>query len=196
MTKDFLLCMTQINSEIYLIFADARANSNKYWSGKANNDGTLEISWGRVGYSGQTKVYNCSSYTKAISKLQTLAAAKKQKGYRESQTQFHSLEQLQIRRALQLLEKIKVHVQHLRFNDWGYLEALNEYLTIVPTPLEMSINPATIYPNVAAVDRQVHLLQQLNSPTASTDQSDSLSNAQASLPPISLKSISNLFWKF
>lgn len=187
--------MTQISSEVYLIFADTRANSNKYWRAKANNDGTLETSWGRVGYSGQTKTYECGSYLKAINKLQTLAATKKQKGYRESQPQFHSPEQLQIRRALQLLERIKLHVQHCSFNDWGYLEALNEYLTIVPTPLGMSIDPATIYPNVAAVDRQVHLLQQLISPTLSSDQTSSLSNAQASLPPISLKSISNLFWK-
>ena len=121
--------MTQISSEIYLIFADARANSNKYWSGKANNDGTLETSWGRVGYSGQTKTYECGSYTKALGKLQTLTATKKQKGYRQSQPQLQSPEQLNIRRALQLLEKIRSHVQQRSFNNWGYLDALNEYLT-------------------------------------------------------------------
>ena len=59
----------------------------------------------------------------------------------------------------------------------------------------MSIDLTTIYRNVAAVDHQVSLLEQLISPTASTDSSSSLSNTQASLLPISLKSISNLFWK-
>lgn len=187
--------MTQTNSEIYLIFADTRANSNKYWSAKVNNDGTLETSWGRVGYSEQTKTYECGSYTKALGKLQTLAATKKQKGYRESQPQSHTPEQLQIHRALQLLEQIKLHVQHHSFNDWGYLKALNEYLTIVPTPLGMRIDPATIYPNVAAVDYQVHLLQQLISPTVKKDQYSSLPHTQAAPQPRSLKSISKLFWK-
>ena len=188
--------MTQTGSEIYLIFADARANSNKFWSAKASRNGTLETSWGRVGYDGQSKIYNCASYGKAISKLQTLAATKKQKGYRESQPQSQLPEQLGIHRALQLLGKIRPYVQQHSFSDWGYLEALNEYLTIVPTPLGMSIAPATIYRNVAVVDHQIHLLQQLISPTASSDQCSSLSNTQVTSQPISLKSISNLFWKF
>lgn len=187
--------MTQTDSEIYLIFADAKANSNKYWSAKANNDGTLETSWGRVGYDGQSKIYNCASYGKAISKLQTLAATKKQKGYRESQPQSQSPEQLNIRRALQLLEKIRPHVQQHSFSDRGYLDALNEYLTIVPTPLGMSIDPATIYRNVAAVDHQVNLLQQLISPTPIVDQSSSLFHTNATPQTRSLKSISKLFWK-
>ena len=188
--------MNQTSSQVYLIFADTRANSNKFWSAKASNNGTLETSWGRVGYDGQSKIYNCASYAKAISKLQTLAATKKQKGYRESQPQSQLPEQLGIHRALQLLGKIRPYVQRHSFSDWGYLEALNEYLTIVPTPLGMSIAPATIYCNVAAVDHQIHLLQQLISPTASSDQCSSLSNTQVTSQPISLKSISNLFWKF
>lgn len=187
--------MNQIPSEVYLIFADTRANSNKFWSANAKTDGTLETTWGRVGYGGQTKVYNCGSYAKAISKLQSLAATKKQKGYRESQPQSQLPEQLQVVRALQLLEQIKLHVQHHSFNDWGYLKALNEYLTIVPTPLGMRIDPATIYPNVAAVDYQVHLLQQLISPTVKKDQYSSLPHTQAAPQPRSLKSISKLFWK-
>ncbi len=185
--------MNQISSEIYLVFADARANSNKYWSAKANIDGTLETSWGRVGYSGQTKVYNCASYIQAINKLQTLAATKKQKGYKQSQPQ--SPEQLQAVRALQLLAQIKPHIQHRSFNDPNYLKALNEYLTIIPTPLGMSIDPATIYRNVAAVDYQIQLLQQLILPTLIVDQSSSLSHTQAAPQPQSLKSISKLFWK-
>lgn len=187
--------MTQISSEIYLIFADARANSNKFWSANARTDGTLETTWGRVGYTGQTKVYNCGSYAKAINKLQTLAATKKQKGYRESQPQSQLPEELNIRRALHLLEQIKPHVQLGSFNAPNYLEALNEYLTLVPTPLGMSINPATIYRDVAVVEYQIHLLQQLISSTFNIDRASSLSNTQVPPHPISLKSISKLFWK-
>lgn len=187
--------MTETHEEVYLIFADARANSNKFWSAKASKNGTLETSWGRVGYAGQSKIYNCASYGKAISKLQILAATKKQKGYRESHPQSHSPEQLNIRRALQLLEKIRPYVQQHSFSDRGYLEALNEYLTIVPTPLGMSIDPATIYRNVAAVDHQVNQLQLLISPTFNINQSSSLSHTPATPQMRSLKSISKLFWK-
>lgn len=187
--------MSEISSETYLIFADARTNSNKFWSAIARNDGSLETTWGRVGYSGQTKTYNCGSSAKAITKLHTLAATKKQKGYRESQPQSQSPDQLQIRRALQLLEQIRPCIEERNFTAPNYLKALNEYLTIIPTPLGMSINPATIYRNVAAVDHQVHLLQQLILPTNSIDRALLLSNTQVPPHPISLKSISNLFWK-
>lgn len=186
--------MTQTHEEIYLVFADAKANSNKFWSGIARNDGTLETTWGRVGYSGQTKTYNCGNYAKAIRKLQILAATKNQKGYRQTHPQ--SPEQLEIRRALQLLDQIRPYVEQHNFSNSNYLEALNEYLTIVPTPLGMSINPATIYRNVAVVEHQIHLLQQLISPTANSNRPSPLSDIQATSVPISLKSISNLFWKF
>lgn len=187
--------MTQMSSEVYLIFADARANSNKFWSAKASNNGTLETSWGRVGYGGQAKIYECGSYAKALSKLQNLTATKKQKGYRESQPQSQLPAELNIRRARQLLEEIKPYVQLGSFNDPNYLEALNEYLTLVPTPLGMSINPATIYRDVAVVEHQIHLLQQLTSSTFNIDRALSLSNTQAPSHSISLKSISKLFWK-
>ncbi len=188
--------MAQIPSEIYLVFADARANNNKFWSAIARNDGTLETTWGRVGYSGQTKTYDCGDCTKAISKLQILAATKKRKGYKESQASKQLSSQLNIRRALQLLEEIKPYVQSRNFNAPNYLEALNEYLTLVPTPLGMNINPATIYRNVAVVEYQIHLLQQLISPTVNSDRPSPLSDVQATPLPISFKSISNLFWKF
>lgn len=102
--------MTQPHSETYLIFADTRTNSNKFWSAIARNNGTLEINWGRVGYSGQTKVYQYNSYDEAISKLQFLTSNKKKKGYKESQPQSRSQEQLQIYRALVLLNRIKPYI--------------------------------------------------------------------------------------
>lgn len=187
--------MTQTSSEIYLVFANAKANSNKFWSGIARNNGTLETTWGRVGYSGQTKTYDCGSYSRAITKLNILATAKKQKGYKESQPPKQLSSQSNIRRALQLLEEIKPYVQLGNFSEPNYLEALNEYLTLVPTPLGMSINPATIYRNVGVVEHQVSLLQQLIPPTVNSDRPLPLSDVQATSLPISLKSISNLFWK-
>lgn len=187
--------MAQIPSEIYLVFADARTNNNKFWSAKASNNGTLETTWGRVGYSGQTKNYDCGSNSSAITKLHILATAKKQKGYRETQPLKQLSSQSNIRRALQLLEQIKPYVQSRNFNASNYLEALNEYLTIVPTPLGMSINPATIYQNVAVVEHQIHLLQQLVPPTVNSNRPSPLSDVQATSVPASLKRISNLFWK-
>ena len=187
--------MTQTHEKIYLVFADAKANSNKFWSGIARNNGTLETTWGRIGYSGQIKTYDCGSYSRAITKLHILATTKKQKGYKESQPPKQLSSQSNIRRALQLLEEIKPYVQSRNFNAQNYLEALNEYLTIVPTPLGMNIDPATIYRNVAVVEHQVNLLQQLISPTANSDRPLPLSDVQATSLPISLKSISNLFWK-
>ena len=187
--------MAQIPSEIYLVFADARTNNNKFWSAIARNDGTLETTWGRIGYSGQTKTEGCGSYSRAITKLHILATTKKRKGYKESQPPKQLSSQLNIRRALQLLEEIKPYVQSRNFNASNYLEALNEYLTIVPTPLGMSINPATIYRNVAVVEHQIHLLQQLISPTVNSNRPSPLSDVQATSVPASLKRISNLFWK-
>lgn len=187
--------MTQTHEEIYLVFADAQANSNKFWSGIARNNGTLETTWGRVGYSGQTKKYDCGSNSRAITKLNILATAKKQKGYKESQPPKQLSSQSNIRRALQLLEEIKPYVQSRNFNASTYLEVLNEYLTIVPTPLGMSINPATIYRNVAVVEHQIHLLQELISPTVNSNRPSPLSDIQTTSVPTSLKRISNLFWK-
>ena len=60
----------------------------------------------------------------------------------------------------------------------------------------MSINPATIYRNVGVVEHQVSLLQQLILPTVNGGRPSPLPDVQATSLPISLKSISNLFWKF
>ena len=105
--------MAQIPSEIYLVFADARTNNNKFWSAIARNDGTLETTWGRIGYSGQTKTEGCGSYSRAITKLHILATTKKRKGYKESQPPKQLSSQLNIRRALQLLEQIKPSCYYL-----------------------------------------------------------------------------------
>lgn len=179
------------STEIYLVFADARANSNKFWRAIAHADGRLQTTWGRVGYAGQSKTYNYNSYSQALNKLNTLATAKKQKGYQESKLE--SPEQLEIRKALELLETIKLHVQNKSFYNCNYIKALNEYLTIIPTPLGMKIDPALLYRSTTDVDRQTQILQKLLSqnPAIAKHNQEYLQEKQT----ISLKSISNLFWK-
>jgi predicted DNA-binding WGR domain protein len=89
--------------QIYLVFTNADANSNKFWQAVAHSTGSFVTSWGSVGYQGQTKSYQCSSYQAAVAKLNQLALAKKLKGYIETVAQIESQEQSLIKRAIQLL---------------------------------------------------------------------------------------------
>ncbi len=182
---------TQPHQEIYLVFSDASANRNKWWKAIAHPPGELVTSWGRVGYEGQTKSYQCSSYQAAVAKLNQLALAKKLKGYRETVAQTESQEQSLIKRAIQLLLIIRPHVEQRDFSNRSYLDALNEYLTIIPTPLGMKIDPATIF-SLAEVNRQIESLEELLKPVLVTPESQSSSSSHQ---PISLKSISASFWK-
>lgn len=182
---------TQPHQEIYLVFSDASANSNKWWKAIAHPTGELVTSWGRVGYKGQTKPYQCGSYKAAVAKLNQLALAKKLKGYNETAAQTESQEQSLLHQAIQLLEIIRPHVEQGNFSNRSYLDALNEYLTIIPTPLGMKIDPATIF-SLAEVNRQLESLKELLRRVLVTPETQSSSlNPQ----PISLKSISASFWK-
>ena len=116
--------------QIYLVFTDTDANSNKFWQAVARPTGSLVTSWGRVGYKGQTKSYQCGSYQAAVVKLNQLALAKKLKGYTETVAQTESQEQSLIKRAIQLLLIIRPHVEQRDFSNRSYLDALNEYLTV------------------------------------------------------------------
>ena len=182
---------TQPHQEIYLVFSDASANRNKWWKAIAHPTGELVTSWGRVGYEGQTKSYQCGSYQAAVAKLNQLALAKKLKGYTETVAQTESQEQSLIKRAIQLLLIIRPHVEQRDFSNRSYLDALNEYLTIIPTPLGMKINPATIF-SLAEVNRQIESLEELLKPVLVTPETPSSSSSHQ---PISLKSISASFWK-
>jgi predicted DNA-binding WGR domain protein len=182
---------TQPHQEIYLVFSDASANRNKWWKVIAHPTGELVTSWGRVGYEGQTKSYQCGSYQAAVAKLNQLALAKKLKGYTETVAQTESQEQSLIKRAIQLLLIIRPHVEQRDFSNWSYLDALNEYLTIIPTPLGMKIDPATIF-SLAEVNRQIESLEELLKSVLVTPETPSSSSSRQ---PISLKSISASFWK-
>lgn len=177
--------------QIYLVFTDTHANSNKFWQAVAHPTGELITSWGRVGYKGQTKSYQCGSYQAAVVKLNQLALAKKLKGYIETVAQIESQERSLIKRAIQLLELIHPHVEQRDFSNRSYLDALNEYLTIIPTPLGMKIDPATIF-SLAEVNRQRESLERLLRRVPDTPESQSSSSSHQ---PISLKSISASFWK-
>lgn len=177
--------------QIYLVFTNADANSNKFWQAVAHPTGSLVTSWGRVGYKGQRKSYQCGSYQAAVAKLNQLALAKKLKGYIETVAQIESQEQSLIKRAIQLLELIHPHVEQRDFSNPSYLNALNEYLTIIPTPLSMKIDPATIF-SLAEVNRQRESLKRLLRRVPDTPETQSSSS---SCQFISLKSISASFWK-
>lgn len=172
-----------ISNEVYLVFVNTLANSNKFWKATAYNDGNLKVTWGRVGYNGQTKIYNCSSYNTALYELHTLADKKKQKGYRESVIDSKSLEEKQVYRALKLLEQLKSGDYH------DYTATINEYLSLVPTPLGTKIDPCVILSRVPEINRHEQLLREL------LLKIEVVPASQETVQVISLKGLSNLFWK-
>lgn len=178
--------------EIYLVFVDTIQNSNKFWSAKVEGS-NLTVQWGRVGYQAQTKVHTLGSYQRAVAKFHNLVAEKKSKGYRESQPQMDGERSiLDIRRAIQLLNAIRLAVANRNFGD-SYILALNEYLKIVPTPLGMQIDPYRVYRTVVDVDYQQELLNSLlvNEPVAVQTKSSPKSEPET----VSLKTISKNFWR-
>ena len=172
-----------VPNEVHLVFVNTLTNSNKFWKAKAINNGDLEVTWGRVGYNGQTKIHECGSYDAALYELHTLATNKKQKGYRESVLDSKFLEEKQVYRALELLEQLKSN------NYFNYTETINEYLSLVPTPLGTKIDPCVILSRLPEINRHEQLLRELLPKVKIAPAS------QETVSVISLKSLSNLFWK-
>ena len=172
-----------VPNEVYLVFVNTLTNSNKFWKAIARANGALEITWGRVGYSGQTKIHECGSYSAALYELHTLATKKKQKGYRASVLDSKSVEEKQVYRALELLEQLKSS------NYSNYTETINEYLRLVPTPLGTQIDPCVILSRLPEINRHEQLLRELLPKVEVTPAS------QETVSVISLKGLSNLFWK-
>jgi predicted DNA-binding WGR domain protein len=184
--------------ETYLVYVDAANNSNKFWSAKVESS-QLTVQWGRVGYNAQTKIHSFNSYQQAISKYHNLVAEKKTKGYRESQPQIDTSDVYEIERAIGLLNAIRSYVVHRNF-DQHYIQHLNQYLKIVPTPLGMQIDPYTIYRTIADVDHQRELLNSLlatPAPQAVAVAVGHAPEAAAAAEPkvVSLKTISKNFWR-
>jgi predicted DNA-binding WGR domain protein len=172
-----------VPNEIYLVFVNTLANSNKFWKAKANDNGDLEITWGRVGYNGQTKVHECGSHSAALYELHTLAAKKKQKGYKESVLDSKFLEEKQVYRALELLRQLRSG------NYYDYTATINEYLSLVPTPLGTQIDPCVILSRLPEINRHEQLLRGL------LPKVEVAPAKQETAKAISLKGLSNLFWK-
>lgn len=173
-----------VDNEVYLVFVDTLANSNKFWKAKANDNGDLEVTWGRVGYNGQTKVHYCGSYSNAVYQLHTLAAKKKQKGYRESVIDSKCLEETQVHRALELLEIIKRGGEY-----YDRTSAINEYLSLVPTPLGLKIDPRLLLSRLPEINRHEQLLRSLLVKESLEIESQEITKV------VSLKGLSSLFWK-
>jgi len=179
--------------EIYLVYVDTANNRNKFWSAKVENN-KVTVQWGRVGYNAQTKVHSFNSNQQATYKYHNLVTEKKAKGYQESQPHMDSsCSVADIRRALQLLNSLRSFVANHNFNN-SYIQTLNEYLKIVPTPLGMQIDPYRVYQTVGDVDHQVQLLNSLlPSEAVVVGQNTEIENTQTQT--VSLKSISKNFWR-
>ncbi|MBD2471437.1 WGR domain-containing protein [Nostoc sp. FACHB-145] len=179
--------------ETYLVYVDAANNSNKFWSAKVE-DNKVTVQWGRVGYNAQTKIHSFNSHQQANYKYHNLIAEKKAKGYQESQPQMDSsCSVADIRRALQLLNSLRSFVANHNFNS-SYIQTLNDYLKIVPTPLGMQIDPYRVYQTVGDVDHQVQLLNSLLPSHAVVVGQNSEIQA-VEVQTVSLKSISKNFWR-
>ncbi|MEH1814597.1 MAG: WGR domain-containing protein [Nostoc sp.] len=182
--------------ETYLVFVDAIKNSNKFWSAKVE-DNNLIVEWGRVGYKSQTKTHSLRSNQEAVLKYRNLVAEKMMKGYRRSQPQIDSnCDIYEIGKAIQLLNILRPCVAERKFNDI-YVNALNQYLKIVPTPLGMQIDPYKIYRTVADVDYQRELLNSLLAAPAPQVAVVAVGHASeaAETKVVSLKTISKNFWR-
>ncbi|WP_341530078.1 WGR domain-containing protein [Nostoc sp. UHCC 0302] len=183
--------------EIYLVFVDAIQNSNKFWSAKVE-DGNLTVQWGRVGYQAQTKVHALGNHQRAISKFNNLVLEKKSKGYRESQPQMdNSCDNYEIERAINLLNGLRSYVVNKNFDE-HYIQILNQYLKIVPTPLGMQIEPYRVYRSVEDVDYQMGLLNSLlTTPAPQVDVVAVVITKEVTEEPkvVSLKTISRNFWR-
>lgn len=181
--------------ETYLVYVDTINNSNKFWAALVDGN-NLTVQWGRVGYKPQTKVHPCGNRQQAIAKYHNLVAQKKIKGYRESQPQIDSACSIEdITSAIGLLKTIRSYMESSDFSS-GYINALNRYLKIVPTPLGMQIDPYRIYQSVADVDHQLQLLNSLLPTTLTpTAISSDRSNTTAEAKTVSLKAISKNFWR-
>ncbi|ACC85202.1 WGR domain-containing protein [Nostoc punctiforme] len=183
--------------EIYLVFVDAIQNSNKFWAAIVE-DSNLTVQWGRVGYKAQTKVHPLGNHQRAVSKFNNLVAEKTMKGYRRSQSQIDSnCEVSEINRAIELLEIIRPCVEQRNFSV-AYINALNQYLKIVPTPLGMQIELYRVYRSVEDVDYQMGLLNSLLATPAPIAVAVAVSHApEATVETavVSLKTISKNFWR-
>ncbi len=179
--------------ETYLVYVDAIRNSNKFWSAKV--EGTqLTVEWGRVGYNPQTKVHSLASNQQAILKYRNLVAEKMMKGYRRSQSQIDSsCETYEIRRAIELLNFLRPYVEQRNFND-SYIDLINQYLKIVPTPLGMQIDYRRVYQTAEDIDHQREVLSALLSPSfVAVPQVTEVPKAEPQT--VSLKSLPKSFWR-
>ncbi|MBD2505618.1 WGR domain-containing protein [Anabaena azotica] len=146
--------------ETYLVYVNAASNSNKFWSAKVE-ESKITVQWGRVGYDPQIKVHQLSNQGIAIAKYNNLVVEKKAKGYEESQPQIESCSVVDIRRAIQLLDLLRSYIANRNLNTAGYIDLLNQYLKIIPTPLGMQLDPYRIFRSVADIDHQRQLLSSL-----------------------------------
>jgi len=141
-----------------------------------------------VTYYGQTPI---------IDQLVDNYGAHLEKLNRRSQSQIDSnCDIYEMEKAIQLLDILRPCVAERKFND-VYVNALNQYLKIVPTPLGMQIDPYRIYRTVVDVDYQRELLNSLLAAPAPQVTAVAVGHAPEAAEPkvVSLKTISKNFWR-
>lgn len=74
--------MAQVIEEIRLIAVEVGKNANKFWTGRLYDNGDAETLWGRVGYSGDSKMFPGAGK----SFLEKKKREKEKKGYTELKT--------------------------------------------------------------------------------------------------------------
>lgn len=120
------------------------------------------------------------------------------KGYRRSQSQIDSnCDIYEIEKAIQLLDILRPCVAERKFNDI-YVNALNQYLKIVPTPLGMQIEPYRVYRSVEDVDYQRELLNSLlatPAPIVAAVTAGHAPEATTEIKVVSLLTINKNFWR-
>lgn len=180
--------------ETYLVYVDAASNSNKFWTAKVEGQ-EVTVQWGRVGYKAQTKVHQFTSEATATSKYNSLVFEKRAKGYQESQAQIESCSVVDIRRAVQLLDLLRSYVVNQNVNTAGYIDLLNQYLKIIPTPLGMQIDLYRIFRSVADVDHQRELLSSLLPATPVAAAVQVKESPQPQEKVVSLRGIHRNLWR-
>jgi len=72
--------MANVVSKIHLVKSDPEKNNNKFWNVAIYDDGSTERHWGRVGDSGQRKLEQWGSTSRAQAKAESWANTKRKEG--------------------------------------------------------------------------------------------------------------------
>lgn len=212
--------MPTIIKEIRLIMADAKENSNKYWTGRLFDNSDVETIWGRIGVTKDSKQFPSAGESFLLKKERE----KLKKGYKPlktidgstvetksfENTDLHRIAKEQIKTKNPILEKLikqlvdynihkitsstqitynastglfttplgivtlegidearkllvdlKPFIKGQEYKDKKFINALNEYLMLVPQNVGMKIRPELLFPDLDSIKKQSDTLDSL-----------------------------------